>query len=368
MSTHQFHRGMLGALACLIATATSVHADSIFTQRTKINGAGDLGRMKIVREVRISQDKERAESTIEFSGTAARDVGAKPVDTIEFVRLDQGLVMTLDSRGRTFTERSLPDSRAYLQELAAEADTSTGCVEAPGASPVVTVKSSAETRRIGMWDAMRTRITSRTEVVDLQTGAERNAEVVMDLWMATNIPGTEEIRGFETARASRLGLASETFPALAGLAGGFQRSMEKIRDAYATLPGYPVRWTWTVRTDLSSQDRAALADAAKLQEEGADPNQMEEETEDAADLADPLAGVATRSPESARDKNLPHPIELAAGENLTTTSADQEVGTERGATVLFRAESDLESATAGPVDPAAFEIPSGFARARAPIR
>ncbi len=368
MSTHPSHRGVLSALACLIVTATIVHADAVFTQRTKISGAGDLGRMEIVRAVRISRDKAREESTVKFSGSVARDAGAKPVDTIGIVRLDQGLVQTLDPKERTFTERSLRDMRAYLRELAAEADTSTGCMEATGAAPVVTVKPSAETRRIAAWDAVRTTITSRTEVVDLQTGAERNAEVVMDLWMASNVPGAEEIRGFDSARAARLGLAGETFPALEGLAGGFQRSMEKIRDAYAKLPGYPIRWTWTVRTDLSPADRAALADAAKLQEEGADPNQKEEETEDATGLADPLAGVATRSPESARDKNRPPPLESTAGENLTTTSADQEVGTERGATVVFRAESDLESAAAGPVDPAAFEIPSGFTAAPASTR
>ena len=361
MTAFPFHRRLLAALALTVIAAGSVHADVVYTQKTKIKGSGDMGRMEIVRMGRIHKDMAREESSIRFSGAAARDAGAKPVQSIEILRLDQSSFWSLEPTERTFTERSLDEVRADLRRIAAEADTSTNCVEAPDAVPAITVNPSQQMRMVGVWEAKRTTIQTATRVVDLRTGQTRNGEVVLDLWMAPGVPGQEEMRAFAAARSNRLALASELFP-LEGLAGGYERSMQKIRAAYDKLPGYPVEWEWTIRTDLSAEDRAALAETAKLQEEGADSSQMEEMARPEGPLTDPLAQVQTRSPEAATDKDKLRPLEPNAGVFLSLTSADQEVEAESGMTIIFRVESVLESAAETPIDPASFEIPANYTK------
>jgi hypothetical protein len=345
-------------LTCLALFAVPSHADATFTQRMKIRGGGEMDRIEVVRKVRIHQDKAREESITKFAGPAARDAGAMPVASTTIVRLDRGAFLFLEPQQRTFSERSLLDERARLLDVAAEADTSTGCAEAPDASPAATVHSTPEVRRIGSWDATLTRIAVRTLVIDLRTGEKRDADVTLDLWMARDVPGQDDIRAYEAARAARLGIAGEIF-SLAGLSGGYEKSMAKIRQEYLKLPGYPVRWTWTVRTALSPEDRADLVDAAKLEEEGADPSQKQEEIEGSQSIQDPLAAVETRSPESAQDKNRPHPQEPSSGVDTKLTGADQETDTEQGTTLILRVEAIVEAVDGDRVDPSLFEVPPG---------
>lgn len=361
MTAFPIRRRLIVVLPAVAMAIGSAHADVTYTQKTKIRGAGDMVRADVVRIVRIRGDKAREEATVQLSGTTARNAGTEPLKLIEIRRLDQSLIWTLDPKDKTFAEKSLDEVRADLVRLAAEADTSTNCMESPDAAPVISVKPSEQMRKIGPWEATRTTITAATRVIDLTTGQTRNGEVALDLWMAPDVPGQDEMRAFDSAWSSRLALASERFP-LEGLAGGYQRSMEKIRAAFDKLAGVPVEWTWVVRTELSPQDRAALAEAAKLQEEGVDPSPRQEQEQTSAPLADPLAQVQTRSPEAGSDKDRPRPLEPQSGENLSPTSADQEIDTERGMTVIFRAESSLKSAENTPIDPAAFEIPAEYSR------
>lgn len=359
MTSRDFAQRLMCSLALLTLFALPSHADATFTQRMKFKGGGEMGRFEILRKLRVHQDKAREESITTFAGPTARDAGAKPVASTTIIRLDRGAFLSLDPERRAFTERSLLDERARLLDIAAEADTSTGCAEAPDAAPAATLRSTSDVRKIGSWDATLTRIAVRTLVMDLGTGEKRDADITLDLWMARDVPGQSDVRAYEAARAARLGIAGEIF-SLAGLSGGYEKSMTKIRQEYQKLSGFPVRWTWTVRTALSSEDRADLVDAARIEEEGADPSQEQEEIAGSQTLQDPLASVETRSPESAQDKHRPHPQELSSGEDLKLSGADQEPETESGSTLVFRVDSILESADAGGVDPSLFEVPAGY--------
>ena len=340
--------------AGLAMTAVPAQADVSFTQRIKVKTPGSIGSIDISRTVRLSGMKERDELFMKLSNPSAEVVDRGRRDEIRIVRPDKDLVWELDPKEQTYTETTFPELRARMERMAQELGIVTKTQEASDAEVRVETKWTKETKRIGPWEATKRTIIAHTQVVDLETGLKRGGEVVWDLWLSGNVPGQDEMRTFSDAYRARMGLANEVAP-LWGFAGAYAKSFAKAIEALKELDGYPVRWSWSVRTELSPEEKAAFADEARTQAEGADDHVLAEQAGKAEEETDLQNTDRPRDTERAETKKTPRPVEPEGTEELHPVPE-----VETGMMVQMRASSTLEKVDVGGVAAATFELPSGY--------
>jgi|GEM_PF-7090688 len=347
------------AVAALASVAPSARADVTYVEHTKIKGLGSPGAVDVTRTVRLSGLKECENSVIRYSRPVAIQKGVRSRETADIARLDRDLTWTLDPGGKTYVETTFDAMRAQTLAAAQDADSIAMTAEAPDADPRVEIDPTSDVRRIGPWEARRVIINVSTQVVDLKSGSKRNGWIVWELWMADPVPGVQEIRSFDQIYAEKLGTSSEFVPMMT-LGESYRKSVKQAMLALRQTTGYPVEWTWTLRTELSPEELAALNDAAATQRESADEQ---------ADLndkliknleIDPARQAGEQLNQSNITKDLHRPEEPVSGEDAETVSADLGPGVEEGMMVLMKASSTIETVDPGTIDPAIFEIPSGY--------
>lgn len=342
-----------------IVEAPPAHADVAFVEELRVKGAE--GSTDITRNVHISGLKEREESVMSFSPSLAKQIGTRRQETSSITRLDRGLTWTLDPESKTYTEQPLDSLEAEVRLKALQADSSAQTAEAPDADPHVTITPTSEVKQIGPWSARKTTVEVTTEVVDLQSGARRPGAIVWDLWLADEVPGSGEMRAFDRMKAHKLGTPSEIDP-LEAVGKSFTKSVKQAMLALREVHGDPVAWTWTLRTALSPEERAALDEAAATQREGLD----EPETSDnSANQTDNVIVNGTRDVEqhtvrSNVHKPLGRPGEEEPASGAEAASADMNADTGEGKMVLLKVDSTLKSVSTTAEDPSLFEIPPGY--------
>ncbi len=349
-----------GALACvvlvIVAQPRPAAADVTFIEELKVKQADGAADTK--RTVYLSGLKEREDSVTDFSASLANRIGTRRRETSTITRFDAGLARTLDRASRTYSEEPLDAVAQEIRQEAVRIDSVGMTAEAPDASPRVTITPSSDTKEIGPWKVHRTTIEVSTEVIDLPSGEKRNGAIVWDLWLADSLPGATEMRSFGQIRGEKLGLTAE-FEPLEAVCASFPKSAKEAMLALKEVHGYPVEWSWVVRTALSPEQRAALEESAATQRESLDQP-------DAADLPDnaPMEGLKPTDPATVRmngNEDLYQPKGPPPG-TVEGTSADINFYSGEGTTVLMSIKSTLKGLTTTSCDPSLFEIPSGFGR------
>jgi hypothetical protein len=346
--------GALSLVSVIVSETHPAAADVTFVEELKVKGADGSTEMK--RTVHLSGLKEREDSVTSFSPSLARETGTRREETTTITRIDRGLSWTLDPESKTDSQKSLDALEAEMRQKATRADSTAMTSEAPDASPEVTITPTSETKQIGQWMTRKTTVEVSTEVMDLPSGAKRKGTIVWDLWLADSLPGAAEMRAFNRIRAQKLGTPGEMEP-LEAIGKSFTKSVKQAMLALREVHGYPVEWTWVIRTALSPEERAALAESAATQREGLDESDQTDHSG-----SGPMSGLKPVDPATVRstgNEDLYHQGETSPG-GSEAASADINVFAGEGSTVFMNVRSTLKSLTTASCDPSLFEIPSDY--------
>lgn len=249
-------------LATLLAAATPlVIADVTVESITRTEGSGlmSMANMSVVSRTIVSGQRSRTDSELKMDSRMMKML-ARGGPTAEIVRLDDGVVVSLDLKKQRYTQQSLAERREEMQKAMADAQkaqksqqsTGTGVNEeqCQWSEPVTKVNKSGETARLAGFDTRRTSVTASQSCADPKSGSVCEFALTVDQWVAPSVKGSQEIMAFQRRYMEALGLstqggmdfvtrAEQSFGHYKGLWSGLAKELGKVE-------GYPLKSSFSL--------------------------------------------------------------------------------------------------------------------------
>jgi len=242
---------ILGICLCVPAT----HADVTMEEAIRVEGAGlmSMANMSTQTTTRIAGNRSRVDSSMRADSGVVRLFVGGP--TADIVLLDQDTSYHLDLKKKRYTQTSLAEQRARMEQAMAQTQQAqqsqrqsasgvdeTQCV---WSEPKASVRKSGEKALVATYEAERVTITATQACTDKQTGQVCEFGLVVDQWLTPNFPAAEESLAYYRAYAQKMGLnaaASRDFAERAEtMFGGYKGIWAKVATELKGVKGYPVK-------------------------------------------------------------------------------------------------------------------------------
>lgn len=339
-----------------ILAATTATADVTIEETMALEGVGmmTLANMTGRTTSTYAGDRSRIETDVQMQSGMMRMMARGLGPTAEIVRLDEDKVYELDLKKKRYTESSLAERRAELQQAIAQVQQAQKAQAGDDAQcewlpPKADVKRTGTKQTIAGHSAEQVLISARQGCKDPKTDSICEYELSLDQWIAPELRAGEDAMRFQRAYAERMGLTaalSEGFSQRAeGQFGRYGEMWKEIARRMADLKGYPVRTSFTLAVGgPQCKSPAPGAGSAGGASGGGSPFGGL-----AGQLGGQLGGLL-----GGRRKGEPAPAESSSapqGASATTAA---------GLTKLFTMRSELVSIRNDAVPAASFDIPAGF--------
>ena len=309
---------MVWILAVLLLVS-SAQADVIRKHRT---ASQFMGSSEGTSTDYYSSDRHSSESTLRWTAGMMKTLSrGKETLSTQITRLDRELVWTLDPGKKTYTEMTFAEFREMMKKSMTEMEKSEEEQPDTVAEDMYTWTvqdlSDPQPKTISGWVCRNAHI----EATGVNKADSLDKVIIgMDLWNSTEVPGADEIRGFQTRYLQALGLDELGLtPGLAQAAFLYQKQFEALTEAARKAPGEPVQNVIEIKRHQ---------------------------------LKGPSVGKAVA--EGARQEVLGR---LPFGKKKSEPKPEKP---EYVLKTKFRVSTELTEATATPVDAAKFEIPAGY--------
>lgn len=242
-----------------VLAAQAAHADVTVQRQMSVEGAGAMSviDMSGTTTTAISGQRERTDSNLQMKSRLVRMFAHGAGHTSEIIRLDQGQVYQLDPDKKQYSEISLADQRAQLEQAAQKSrqaqqkqPSPTGMDESQcqWSQPVVDVKQTGSKATIAGYAAQQTTVTSTQSCTDAKTGSVCKVVLTLDEWLAPDVEGTEEFTKFQQAYAQKVGLGAggTATQRAAALFSRYPGAWKQVADKMNALHGYPVRMSFAL--------------------------------------------------------------------------------------------------------------------------
>jgi hypothetical protein len=349
-STTHVAATVLGILA-----SASALADVTIEETMALEGAGmmSLANMTGRTTSTYAGDRARIESDVQMQSGMMRMMARGLGPTAEIVRLDEDKVYELDLKKKRYTESTLAERRAELQQGIAQAQEAQRAQAGEQAQcewlpPKVDVKRTGSKQTIGGYGAEQVLISARQGCRDPKTDSICEYELALDQWVSPDVRAGDDALRFQRAYAERMGLSaalSEGFSQRAeGQFGRYGEMWKEIARRIGDLQGYPVRSSFTLALGGPQCKSPPAGGGAGASGSGSPFGGL------AGQLGGQLGGLL-----GGRRKAETEPS-AAAG----STQPGAPVTTASGLATLFTMRSELVSIRNDAVPAATFEIPAGF--------
>lgn len=338
------------AVVAIFFSVTGAHhalADITLEQQFSVRGEGlmSFANMSGNSTTIIADDKASTRSDVKMESRLARMVTGELGGTTEIIRLDQGKLYMVDLKERRYTEISLAEQRAQLEEAMAQSRDAQQQQQQP--SPVdesqcewsepVTEVTRGGTESIAGFDAEQLRIAASQACTDRETGQVCNFAITLDQWLASEFSDEAatfyqayaEQMGFDVSGSGNIAQRAET------LLGRYPDLWAGIAEEAGEVEGYPVK------------SRFALAIGGPQCQQQQQQESAGITAEDVGESVGGLGGRLAGSLFKRKKKEEPAVAESDAS----------------GMVELLAISTEVVSASSDSADPAVFEVPTGFTRA-----
>ncbi len=248
-------RFSLAALAIVLA-AHPVYADITYDQHIKVEAAGAMSLLASEGDIvtLLSADKSRTENSITMtSKLAGMFAGSGKSGSI--VRLDKALTWTLLPDEQQYSELTFAQVKAQMDQARQAMQDAQASGQGGGALPVsaedcqwtagkVQVEHPAGTEVIAGLTTQQHRISMQQSCIDPTTAKTCDITWLMETWLASNVPGEQEVSKFSQAYAEALGMGDvmrQVQGPAQSLLAMFASNWEDVVDEFEKLQGYPLR-------------------------------------------------------------------------------------------------------------------------------
>lgn len=254
MKTNPKHLSALVALLSLGATGADPAADVTIEQSLRVEGAGQWSTMSSSgsSSLKISGERARMDSRLEsnaaFPGVAAGG------DSTDIVRLDTGVLMSLQPGERSYEVLTLDEIRRRTEQAMAQAAAGNAGAGLPineqecqWSSPDVGVTRTGAKARIGGVEAEQWKVEVDQVCTVPASGQVCEVGWNLDYWEASRMPGRNEARAFQAGLARALGGEDQLSLARirhGGMLGMFRQGWKEVMDGLdrvGELQGFPAR-------------------------------------------------------------------------------------------------------------------------------
>ena len=350
-----------------IALASSAPADTYIKTQIESSGFAGIGGMKGETETWISGSRAVEKSNFKVRSPLLRlfmseEKGHAIVD------LDKRMRTELDRKEKEYREVSLDEVRADIESAKQQVEEGyeNAKSDAPRRPPYtemgveqtrVDVKTYDESSKFAGIPTTRSQFKLFADAVDQESGETVTFKVTYDAWMATEIPGQDELNAYHNAYAEALGVSfDEEHVSLAGALSSAGVDMSSFDEKRASMSGYPMKVTVRVGSVLTAAQKRELAEmAVKSKKNGGGGFGGIK-----VDVGGGLGGIVGKAKESAQD---------AVTDKVTTTLTDKlaeslfgtgTMSDEDGDLVFYTMTSEVKKIETKSIKSEVFEVPEEY--------
>jgi hypothetical protein len=319
-------------------------ADVTVNEQYSVRGEGVMGfaNMTGTSTTAIAGDKASTRGEVKLESRLARMFAGDLGDTAQIVRLDQDKLVQLDMKERTYTELSLAQQRAQIEQAMQQAQDAQQQQPAPmdesqcdWSEPVTEVTRGGK-EKIAGYEAEQLKIAASQACTDRETGQVCEFSISLEQWLAPEFGG--EAAEFYRAYAEQMGFDVSGSGAFAqraeALLGRYSGLWSEIAEKTGDVEGYPLKSEFALAVGGPQCEQAQQAPGIT-----------------AADVGESVGGLGGRLAGSLFKRKKEEP----------TASATADSGMVR----LLTISSEITAVSTGTVDPGTFEVPADFTRTNA---
>ena len=222
------------------------------------------------------------------------------------------------------------------------------------------VRNTGSKKQVSGLDADEAILTMTLKATDKKSGESGSMAITNDMWMASEIPGYEEVRDFDRRYALKMGmvLSGAINPTMLAAQPGVGQGMADMAKEMSKLKGVPVQQIMRIGSTADGQPLPAASEAPLPQTNSpAMPSagDVAQQTATSA-IASKLGGLGSAFGGFGRKKKQ----DPAPDTSAQNAPAQQGNAQTPAAAVLIESSTELTSFSSGHIDSSRFEVPAGY--------
>ncbi|HWO56506.1 MAG TPA: hypothetical protein VNN55_02955 [bacterium] len=353
------HYRLLGGVIVSLALAFgSARADVTVKRLTTMDGMGGLLKSTTTSTETYAGDKMVSDGETKLENKLLKMLGGgKPIKTTQVTRLDKELFWDINHKDKKYSEMTFAEMRAMMDSLGAmfsgggnpmaQQEPAFDTAEYTFSPPEFKVERTGKKETIAGYTCDQAILTMKTVGTNRKTGETMTLDLIMDMMLAANVAGADEINAFGTKMSQAIGQdiepgSARSMSAMLAMYGVDARQLEAEA---RKLEGFALK---TVMSFTLGGDAMARSQAeAEEKSDGADDEEGAEGEEAASDDDGSVAAKALGGLFGKKDKKQD---EEKAKDDAPTAPPG----------ALFWMSSTVTGIEAAGAPAEKFEVPAGY--------
>jgi hypothetical protein len=304
-----------------------------------------MSMMKVVG-VFSKQAREPIKSTVSVKGDKMVHRSANNASVID---LAGGTITTIDFQKKQYTVMTFEEMKQLMEQMAQKMQKN----DKGEMKFKVSAKATDKTKQVAGFEAKEMILKMEMEGTDKESGAKGGMNITTDMWIASGVPGYQEVRDFHKRMAEKLNWTpgGNMFMANPQVSQG----MAEVYKEMAKLDGVPVQQFIT----MGGTGQPAPADGSAPPPQQQQQQQPQEKPSVGGALGGALGGKFGGLGGFGRKKPpADKPADAPANAPANAPAGDSQPSGTPGA--LLEMTTEMTNFSANTADPSLFEIPAGF--------
>lgn len=363
-------------VVCLYAALpTLLFADFQYQETTKITGGSIMSMMKLAGTF-SKQARQAGEPIVSAIYVKGNQMVRVNQTTTEIIDLDKETLTEIDNQKHQYTVTTFEQMKQQIERASREAQKK--AKEEPAPAPTADsskpsdtqmsfetqVRNTGAKKQVSGLDADEAILTMTLKATDKKSGESGSMAITNDMWMATEIPGYEEVRDFDRRYAIKMGmvLSGAINPSMLAAQPGVGQGMADLAKEMSKLKGVPVQQVTRIGSTADGKPLPAASEAPLPQTNSpAMPSagDVAQQTATSA-IASKLGGLGSAFGGFGRKKKQdPAPDSTAQNDQGGQANGQGNAQTP-AAVVLIESSTELTSFSSGHIDASRFDVPAGY--------
>ena len=183
----------------MAAAGSSLLADFTYQQTSTITGGAMMSMMRIAGAF-SKKAKEPIQSTISVKGDR---MVHRTGDTASVIDLSSGTITHIDFQKKQYSVMTFEEMKQLMEQMAQKAQKGQKGDQAQMKFKV-SANATGKTKQVAGLEAKEMILTMQMEATDKDSGQKGGMTVTTDMWIASGIPGYQEVREFQRRMAEKL--------------------------------------------------------------------------------------------------------------------------------------------------------------------
>ncbi len=326
-------RKLVTVTAMFSLAASPLLADFTYQETSTITG-GMMASMMKLAGVFSKQAREPIQSTVSVKGDRMMHRSANHASIID---LGSQTITSIDMQKKQYSVMTFDEMKQMMEQMSEKMKQN----DKGEVSFKVSAKSTGKAKQVAGFDAKEMVLTMEMEGKDKESGQKGSMTVVTDMWIASGVPGYQEVRGFYKRMAEKISWTpgGNMFAQNPQVSEG----MAEVYKEVSKVDGVPVQQTIT----MGAAGTPAPADGS-----APPPPQQQQPAAERPSVGSALGGALGGKFGLGRKKT--------SSSDQPPAQAKQEGSNGQSAGSLLEMTTELSSFSSNAVDAAQFEIPAGF--------